>query len=98
RIQALSKDNYASKQKLDNAEIALEKAKNEFSQAELNMQTSLEKLTLLELQRLSSIAKHTTTAQEVILAKRNLDNTLIRSPINGTVGNSSLKLGNYITA
>ncbi|WPX99354.1 HlyD family secretion protein [Candidatus Megaera polyxenophila] len=98
RIQALSKDNYASKQKLDNAEIALEKAKNEFSQAELNMQTSLEKLTLLELQRLSSMAKHTTTAQEVILAKRNLDNTLIRSPINGTVGNSSLKLGNYITA
>lgn len=98
RIQALSKDNYASKQKLDSTEIALEKAKNEFSQAKLNMQSSQEKLALLELQRLSSIAKHTTTAQEVILAKRNLDNTLIRSPIDGTVGNSSLKLGNYITA
>ena len=96
RIQALSKDNYASKQKLDSTEIALEKTKNEFSQAKLNMQSRQEKLALLELQRLSSIAKHTTTAQEVILAKRNLDNTLIRSPIDGTVGNSSLKLGNYI--
>ena len=98
RIQALSKDNYASKQKLDSTEIALEKAKNEFSQAKLNMRTSEEKLALLELQRLSSIVKHTAIAQEVILAKRNLDNTLIRSPIDGTLGNSSLKLGNYISA
>ncbi len=98
RIQALSKDNYASKQKLDSTQIALEKAKNEFSQAKLNMRTSEEKLALLELQRLSSIVKHTAIAQEVILAKRNLDNTLIRSPIDGTLGNSSLKLGNYISA
>lgn len=62
------------------------------------MRTSEEKLALLELQRLSSIVKHTAIAQEVILAKRNLDNTLIRSPIDGTLGNSSLKLGNYISA
>ncbi|MFK7968505.1 MAG: HlyD family secretion protein [Rickettsiaceae bacterium] len=98
RIQSLSKDNYASKQKLDSTEIALEKAKNEFSQAKLNMQTSDEKLALLEIQRLSSIAKYTTIQQEAILSKRDLDNTVIRSPIDGILGNSSLKLGNYISA
>ena len=98
RIQALSKDNYASKQKLDSAEMALEKAKNEFSQAKLNMQTSDEKLALLEIQRLSSVAKHITIKQEAILAIRNLDNTSISSPIDGIFGNSSLKLGNYIRA
>ncbi len=98
RIQTLSKDNYASKQKLDATEMALEKAKNEFSQAKLNMQTSDEKLALLEIQRLSSMAKHTTIKQEAILSKRDLDNTVIRSPIDGILGNSSLKLGNYIRA
>ncbi len=98
RIQALSRENYASKQKLDSTEIALEKAKNEFSQAKLNMQTTEEKLALLEIQRLSSIAKHTTIQQEVILAKRDLDNTLICCPINGIIGNSSLKVGNYVRA
>ena len=98
RIQKLSKDNYASQQKLDTTEIALEKAKNELSQAELNMQTSQEKLGLLGIQRLSSIAKHNISKQEAILAKRNFDNTTIRAPIDGIVGNSSLKLGNFIRA
>lgn len=96
RIHELNKDNYASKQKLDSTEMALEKAKNEFSQAKLNMLTSEEKLTLLEIQRLSSIAKYTTIKQETVRAKIALDNTSIRSPIDGIIGNSSLKLGNYV--
>jgi membrane fusion protein (multidrug efflux system) len=96
RIQKLSKGNFASRQDLDNTKIALEKAKNEFSQAKLNVQTTLEKLALLEIQKLAAIAKHNNATQETILAKRNFDNTVIRAPIGGIVGNSSLELGNYI--
>ncbi len=98
RIQKLSNDNYASKQKLDTTKIALEKAKNDYSQADLNMQTTNVKVELLEVQKLAAIAKHTITKQDAFLALRDLENTIIRSPINGVIGNSSLQIGNYVRA
>jgi membrane fusion protein, multidrug efflux system len=96
RISELSKDNFASKKNLDNAKIAFEKAKSELSQAILDMQTSKENIALLEIKKLSAIAKSSTALQERNLAKRALDNTNIRSPIDGIIGNSSLRDGNYI--
>jgi len=96
RIQKLNKDNFASKQNLDNAKIAFEEAKNELSQSLLNMQTSKEELILLEIQRSAAIAKQSSIQQEKNLAKRALDNTEIRSPIDGVIGNSSLQEGNYV--
>lgn len=98
RTQTLSKDKFASRQKLDNAEINLEKARTDFAQSKLNMQMSQEKLNLLEIQRLGAIAKEEIARQELVLAQRALDNTSIRSPIDGTLGNSSLKIGNYVRA
>jgi membrane fusion protein (multidrug efflux system) len=98
RVQRLKSDNYASQQRLDGTEIALEKAKNDFSQSKLNVQISDAKLMLLEIQRLSSMAKYSTIEHENIIAKRDLDNTAIRVPIDGIIGNSNLKLGNYVRA
>ena len=98
RVQRLKSDNYASQQRLDGTEVALEKAKNDFSQSKLNVQISDAKLMLLEIQRLSSMAKYSTIEHENIIAKRDLDNTAIRSPIDGIIGNSNLKLGNYVRA
>lgn len=96
RIEELNKDNFASKKNLDNMRISFEKAKSELSQANLNMQTSLEELILFEIKRLAAIAKQSNALQERNLAKRALDNTDIRSPIDGMIGNSSLRSGNYI--
>lgn len=62
------------------------------------MQLSAEKLALLEIKRLAAISKHTIALQERNLAKSELDNTEIRSPISGMVGNSSLREGNYVRA
>lgn len=98
RIQTLSKDNFASKKNLDNTKILYEKAKSELAQAEFNMQTSKENLTLLEIKRFAAIAKYNTASSELDLAKRALDNTTIRSPIRGMIGNSSLREGNYVRA
>ncbi len=98
RVKKLSKDSYASKQRLDSAEIALEKAKNDFSQAELNMKKSKVKVKLLRIQCTSAVANHAIAIQEEFLAKRNLKNTVIRSPIDGIIGNSSLEIGNYVRA
>lgn len=96
RIIELSKDNFASKQKLDNSKIAFERTKNELSQAMLNMQISTEKLALLEIKKLAAIAKQSNVEQENYLAKRALDNTNIYSPIDGMIGNSGLREGSYV--
>ena len=98
RIKELSKDNFASKQNLDNVKIAFEQTKSELYQAVLNMQTSHEELALLEIQRLASIAKQSSMFQEKNLIQRELDNTNICSPIDGVIGDSSLREGNYVRA
>lgn len=97
RISELSKDNFASKKNLDNTKIAYEKAKSGLSQAVLDMQTSKENVALLEIKKLAAIAKSINALQQRNLAKRALNNTNIRSPIDGIIGNSSLRDGNFIT-
>ena len=96
RVEELSKDNFASKKSLDSTKIAFEKAKSELSQANFNMQTSSEELILLEIKRLAAIAKHSNALQEHNLARRALSNTNIKAPIDGMIGNSSLRSGNYV--
>lgn len=98
RVKALQKENFASVQKLDNAEIAFEKAKNAFSQSKLNMEIANEKLALLETQKLSAEAKVAGAAQENKEAERALKNTVIISPIGGMIGNSFIRVGNYVRA
>ncbi len=98
RMQALSKDNFASKKTLDATKILFEKAKSDLAQAEFNMQTSKENLTLLEIKRFAAMAKYNINSSERDLEKRALDNTTIRSPIRGMIGNSSLREGNYVRA
>lgn len=96
RITELSKDNFASKKNLDNTKIAYEKAKSDLFQALLDLETSRENVKLLEIEKLVAIAKSNTALQERNLAKRALDNTNIRSPIDGIIGNSSIRDGNFI--
>jgi len=96
RILELSKDNFASKKNLDNTKIIYEKAKSGLSQAVLDMQASKENVALLEIKKLAAIAENNTALQARNLAKRALDNTNIRSPIDGVVGNSSIREGNYV--
>lgn len=98
RTQTLSKDNFASKKNLDGNKILFEKAKSELAQAEFNMQTSKENLALFEIKHRGAVAKYNNASSELDLAKRALDNTIIRSPIRGMVGNSSLREGNYVRA
>lgn len=96
RTIKLSEDNYASQKNLDDIKIAYKKAKSDLFQTELDLESTQENVKLLEIQKLVAIAKSNTALQERNLAKRALDNTNIRSPIDGMIGNSSLREGNYI--
>ena len=96
RTQELSKDNFASKKIWIALKISFTKAKSELLQAELNMQSSRENLALLEIKRFAAIAKQSNALQERNLIKRQLINTNICAPIDGMLGHSSLRKGNYI--
>ena len=98
RTYELSKDNFASKKNLDSTKISFAKAKSELLQADLNVQSSRENLALLEIKRLAAIAKQSNSLQERNLIKRQLANTSICAPVDGMLGNSSLREGNYIRA
>jgi len=96
RTKKLSKDSFATKRNLDHMKIALEQAKNELAQALLSMQAAKENLVLLEIKRLAAMAQRDTATQIVVLAKNALEDTNIRAPIDGMVGNSALRKGNYV--
>ena len=96
RTIKLSEDNYGSQKNLDDIKIAHKKAESDLFQAELDTQSAQENVKLLEIQKLVAVAKSNTALQERNLAKRALDNTNIRSPIEGIIGNSSIREGNYI--
>ena len=96
RTQTLSNDNYTSKKSLDTNKMTFEKAKTDLVQADFDMQKSKEDLSLLEIKHLAAAAKYNQVVAEVDLSKRALDNTNIRSPIKGMIGNSSLREGNYV--
>lgn len=98
RTKELSKDKFASKQKLDASEIAYEKAKTTLAQAKVNLAISTEKLALLEVEKLTASAALSVAEQEKIMAEYDLDNTLIKAPVDGYVGGSFLRLGNYVHA
>ena len=51
---------------------------------------------MFEIQKLVVIAKSNTALQKFNLAKRALDNTNVRSLINGVIGNISIWDGNFI--
>lgn len=96
RITRLNREKFASKKSLDDAKIAYEKVKNELSQMALDVQSAKENLALLELKKLVAISEKNNAEQVLHVAKRALENTNIRAPIDGIVGNSSLREGNFV--
>lgn len=98
RVKELQKDNYASIRKLDNTEIEYERAKKEFSLAKLNLTMHAERASLLQVQKMSAQAKLSVLEQELKLAQRELKNTSLRAPVSGMLGNSSIRVGNFVRA
>lgn len=96
RVTELQKDNYASMRKLDNTEIEYERAKKEFSLAKLNLTMQAEKASLLEVQKMSALAQLVVLEQEFKLAQKSLEDTSLRAPVSGMLGNSSIRVGNFV--
>lgn len=98
RISELSKDNFASKKLLDDANYIFDKAKSDLSQKILDGEVIKQNLLSYSIDKLSKEANLKSLIQVKNLAQRALDNTIIRAPIDGIVANSGIKIGNYVRA
>lgn len=98
RTKELSRDSYTSKQYLDSVQIAFDKSQSNLVQTEFDIQLNIENLKLLEIKSQAATSQYEITVAERALAKNNLDKTEVRSPINGMLADSSLRVGNYASA
>lgn len=96
RTVELNKESFASNKILDNSKVSFTKAKTEYNQAQLNLQMAEQKLSLLTLQKDVEEEKLKGLLQDKNVIARSLDNTKLLAPVNGTIANSSLQVGNFI--
>ncbi len=97
RILTLSNDSFSSKKLFDQTKLALEQAKFDLSECVLNLDSAQKTLALLQFQKAADESGVTSAEKTKAIAAYALENTKIRSPIDGFIGNNSIKVGNYIS-
>lgn len=96
RVRRLAAENVAAQAQLDTAVDALDTATASLASAEAGLANATAQITVLKAQH----AEAEGTMQELKLAveqaRRNLDLTVLRSPVNGTVANLTLEVGDLV--
>lgn len=96
RTIELNKEKFASNKILDNSQVSFTKAKTDYNQAQLNLQMAEQNLYLLSLQKAVEEEKLKGLLQDKNVVARSVANTKLIAPVNGTLANSSLQIGNFI--
>lgn len=94
RNNKLHEDNFSSQQKLDKSKVALEKSRYELAKSELAVEISKKKLDMLKTEKLKNLAELEGLGHHHKIALDALDNTSIKSPIDGIITASGLRIGN----
>jgi membrane fusion protein (multidrug efflux system) len=86
----------ASRQKLETAEAAARKSDAAVAGTRAALAAARGQLAVLEAQRKQQEAKLGQAEAQRDLARNDLDNTVIRAPVDGVVGNKGVQLGQYV--
>ncbi|AEH89986.1 HlyD family secretion protein [Mesorhizobium opportunistum] len=97
RYVTLQKNGTASDQKLQDAQASYDKAKASLDGAEANLLAQRLKLGVLEAQLSGAQAALSQARAALDLAMLDLDNTVVRAPVDGIVGNRQIRVGRYVT-
>jgi membrane fusion protein (multidrug efflux system) len=98
RYQNLAQGDNASRQRLEAAEADGRKSEAALASARATLAASRDQQGVLEAQRKQQQAKIQQAEAARALARNDLDNTVIRSPVDGIVGNRGVQLGQYVKA
>jgi membrane fusion protein (multidrug efflux system) len=96
RVNSLARNDYASRQKQDNARADAEKADAGLTQAKAKVESARSQVAVLEADRAAQQAALAQAKAALDLAQVNLDHTVITAPIAGVVGNRAVREGQYV--
>lgn len=96
RNNALTKDHFNSQKALDISKSLFEQSKAAVAQAKLAIEVLQENLELLSLQKKSDLLAIESAKQAKIISEKDMANTVIVSPIDGTAAGNGLRQGNFI--
>ncbi len=96
RIRSLAKDDFASRQRLDTVGATSEKAVAGLAQARAQLAAAEAEVQVLRSNRLRQQALLAQAEAARDLARDSLDNTIIRAPRAGVVGNRAVRTGQYV--
>ena len=95
RVQNLTDHQFSTKQLLENSQASSEKAKYELTKAEIGLQASHQNLTLLQSEKEINMSKLEETKIAKEFTERQLNDTKLYAPIDGTLANSFLRVGAF---
>ena len=98
RQQKLEKSNFASRQALDNARTARDKAAADVTAAKAGLAAAKANVAVLEAERLEAERSLEGLRTALAQAERDLSFTVVRAPIDGFVGNKSVEVGQLVQA
>ncbi len=98
RYGDLVKTGYGTVQKFQNAEAMLQEATAKLQQSRAGLAAAEKKLTVLASQRTQAEAQVDSARAREQQAELNLSYTVIKAPVDGTVGARSLRVGQYVQA
>ena len=98
RTQSLMKSNWVSRERFDSMEADLHKAEAALQERQAALVTEQSRTGVLATQRRQAEATLLRAEATLRLARNNLDDILIRAPIDGVVGNKGVQVGQYVKA
>tara|TARA_R110000824_G_scaffold118960_2_gene271558 strand:+ start:171303 stop:172430 length:1128 start_codon:yes stop_codon:yes gene_type:complete len=96
RYQKLAKESFASKQKLESSRADMQSADAALKSAQANFSSATAQVGVLRAQKTEAEALLKQVEANLDAAKRDLDYTTIRAPINGVVGNKHMDVGQLV--
>lgn len=97
RASALTSRGVTSQSSADQSQLALEQARAAVTQAESQLEVQREAIISAKVALSSKEADISSAEASVELAKIDLDNTIIRAPADGRLGQISARVGHYVT-
>lgn len=98
RYRSLARTNVVSRAQLEQREAASTQAGAAVGAAKAAVQVQRKKLNVLAAQREAAGAALSQAEASRVLAQIDLDNTIVRAPIGGVVGNRQVRVGRLVTA
>ncbi|CAK0762917.1 membrane fusion protein, multidrug efflux system [Azospirillaceae bacterium] len=95
RIRTLNSASWASRQKLDTAEADYQKSQALLQKAQAALVTERDQIFVLEASRREQEARMRQAEVQLHQAQNDVENTIIRAPVGGVIGNRGVRPGLY---